>query len=498
MAEKRKVIYKLERHKWPDEIAAEKQARRRKLAVVGSCLLFFAAGFFVSRATAGGAASAEASAEINKLKTVYHILNEKWYFGKDIDDLSTTLFEQAINGMATHGSDRHTRYMDMEDAQSFSTSLEGTFVGIGVQFYQNKAGRYVVADVYENSPAQKAGFERGDILLSVDGTDCGDLSQGEIKEVFSSGEEKSMNVLLERNGKQLTKQVTPSVVDNSVISYIEEDYGYIRLSSFAENSGKDMESALNKIADAGKKQLIFDLRGNGGGYLTAALDIAKCFLPKGTVVFQAEDRNGTRKEYTVEEDYHQVSFDTIVILMNENTASASEALISALDENLGDRVVLMGDTTYGKGTMQTSVPFSDGTSLKYTSAQWYSSKGNPINGVGIRPDVAVSLDEAKTTSMPIYKKDVQIKADSVDLIARPVQIYLRFLGYDVDRTDEYFSPASAAALREFQKDQGLEADGVIDNEVAQALADAASLYWNEHQEELDVQMKKAVEWINGK
>ena len=165
MGEKRTVIYKLERHKWPDEIEAEKKARRRKFAVVCSCLLFFAAGFFVAKGTQGTVVSGEASAEMQKLESVYTILNEDWYFGKDIQDLSTTLLEKAISAMAYSESDPHTYYMSQEDAQNFSSSLEGTFVGIGIQFYQNAQGQYVVSAVFENSPAQKAGLQRGDLII---------------------------------------------------------------------------------------------------------------------------------------------------------------------------------------------------------------------------------------------------------------------------------------------------------------------------------------------
>ena len=278
----------------------------------------------------------------------------------------------------------------------------------------------------------------------------------------------------------------------------KKGYGYVVLSSFAENSGTDMQSALQRIRDAGESKIILDLRDNGGGYLSSALDIAACFLPQDTIVFQSEDRSGERTEYKVTEGYTPISFDQIVILMNENTASASEVLISALDENLGDQVIMVGNTTYGKGTMQTSVPFSDGTSLKYTTAQWFSSQGKQINGVGITPDVEVSLDEARSIGMPNYTEEISVEADSVAVIAKPVQIYLRFLGYDADRSDEYFSQASSSALAQFQRDQGLEADGVIDNETAEALVNAAGVYWNEHEEELDTQKRKAVEIIHGR
>lgn len=498
MSEKRTVIYKLERHKWPDEIAAEKRRRRKNLAIIASCLFFFAAGFFVSRATAGSVRSSESNLQKEKFDAVYALMNEKWYFGKDIDDLSTVLMENAIAALANNDVDIHTSYMSLEDAASFSSSLEGTFVGVGLSFYENQEGNYIVIDVYENSPAQKAGVERGDRLISVAGKDCTTLDQDTIKKTLSKQEGTAIDLVVERNGKEITMKVTPSVVDNSVIAYVEDGYGYVHLSSFAENSAADMESALQRIWDGGEKKIILDLRDNGGGYLSAAMDIAKYFLPKGTVVFQSEDRNGTRSEYRLEDDYEPFAFEQIVILMNGNTASASEALISALDDNLGNRVVMVGKKTYGKGTMQTSVPFSDGTSLKYTSAQWFSSKGTTINGVGIQPDVEVALDQARTTTMLLYKKDIQVKEDRVADIVKPVQIYLRFLGYDVDRVDEYFSAKSAQALRQFEKEHGLTVDGVIDNETAQALADAATIYWYENQEQLDTQLNKAEAIIYGR
>lgn len=498
MSQKRTVIYKLERHKWPDEIAAEKRARRKKLAVICSCLLFFIAGFCLSRATQTQVGGSEKSKQMEKFETVYSLMNEKWYFGKDVEDLSTVLLENAIGALAENELDPHTSYMDLEDAASFSSSLEGTFIGVGLQFYQNWNDEYIVLDVFENSPAQKAGIQREDQLVSIDGKQCQEMAQEDIKELLSKEEGKEVELVIRRAGKNITLKVVPSVVDNSVIAYIEDDYGYIALSSFAENSAADMESALQRIDDAQKDKLILDLRDNGGGYLSAAMDIAKYFLPKGSVVFQSEDRNGTRSEYRLEDDYTPFSFDQIVILMNEDTASASEALISALDENLGDTVVLVGTKTYGKGTMQTSIPFSDGTSLKYTNAQWFSSKGTTINGVGIQPDVEVHLDEARTTSMLIYQNDYQVKEDEVAAVAKPVQIYLRYLGYDVDRDDEYFSVQSAQALRQFESDHGLEVDGVIDNETAQALANAVGIYWNENRDTLDTQLIKAEDIIYGR
>ena len=152
--------------------------------------------------------------------------------------------------------------------------------------------------------------------------------------------------------------------------------------------------------------------------------------------------------------------DKIVVLQNENTASASEVLIGALKDNLGDKVTTVGTTSYGKGTEQVTVPFSDGTSFKYTIAHWYTPNGTSINKKGFKPDIKVELGEAKTTSYYKFKKKDVIKKDSVDDNAKALQVYLQYLGYNVDRTDTYFSNTSSQGLANFQQDHGLEVTAV--------------------------------------
>ena len=297
--------------------------------------------------------------------------------------------------------------------------------------------------MFENSPAQKAGLQRGDLIISVMGEDCSTLSNGEIQELLALSEDETAQIVIERAGAQQTVSVKPAVVDNTVAAYVEDGYGYVVLSSFAENSGTDMQSALKRIRDAGESKIILDLRDNGGGYLSSALDIAACFLPQDTIVFQSEDRSGERTEYKVTEGYTPISFDQIVILMNENTASASEVLISALDENLGDQV------DHGRQYDLWQRDDADERAVQRRHiAEVYDrtvvlQPGQADQRRGITPDVEVSLDEARSIGMPNYTEEISVEADSVAAIAKPVQIYLRFLGYDADRSDEYFSQASS-------------------------------------------------------
>ena len=176
-----------------------------------------------------------------------------------------------------------------------------------------------------------------------------------------------------REGKEYTTNLIPGVFDTTVICNIYDGYGEIILFSFSENSGKDFSKAMTRLQESGIKKLVLDLRNNGGGYLNAALEISSSLIPEKSVVF---------KEQMTKNEFNQVKMDKIVVLQNENTASASEVLIGALKDNLGKKVTTVGTTSYGKGTEQVTVPFSDGTSFKYTVAQWYTPNGTSINKKG--------------------------------------------------------------------------------------------------------------------
>ena len=222
------------------------------------------------------------------------------------------------------------------------------------------------------------------------------------------------------------------------------------------------------------ENLILDLRNNTGGYLSAAREIASSFLPDNTVIFKEQTKDGQVKELKTDDNYAQVDFDHIYILQNKNTASASEVLIGALKDNIPDKVTTIGTNSYGKGTEQVTVPFDDGTSLKYTVAEWLTPNGTSINKVGFQPDVEVTLDEVSTVTYTGTREgeELRIEPDSVNPNAAAVQVYLRFLGYPAERSDEYFSAASSEALKQFQSDNGLEPTGIVDQTTFDRLLEA--------------------------
>ena len=233
---------------------------------------------------------------------------------------------------------------------------------------------------------------------------------------------------------------------------------------------------------------MIDLRDNGGGYLTSVVDIASYFLPKGSIVLQEQDKDKNIIEDRTNSDIEPYEYDQIEVLINQDTASAAEVLALALKETLNATII--GDVSYGKGTVQTTIPFSDGSMLKYTKAIWLSPNGNSINNVGITPDILVETEEALLTAAPQDFEAVSV--DSVSTACQVMQIYLDYLGYDIDRQDGYFSTQTLQAMRQFESDYGLEAQDELDDELLTVILSKV-IYVSRVDESKDIQKIRALE-----
>lgn len=494
MAEKKVVRYKLVRHKWPDEIKAERNRKMKRAAIVVACIVCFFGGF----ATNGlfQRENLTNDATFQKLSSIYSVMSSEFYFGKDQKDFKEKLINGAIEGMVSAGEDKHTLYMEPQLSEEFTTSMEGSYVGIGVEFYEQSKDTFIIARVYEDSPAAKAGMQKGDKIYKINDTVCKNMDADEVKSLISGKENSKVNIEVIRENKHIKITTERSTVNNSVYTEIKGNIGVMEINSFSETTGNDVGKQLAEIKKAGCKGLVIDLRENGGGYLTAVQQTASYLMKKDQVIFKEKDTDGKTTEFKTIEDYKRYTFDEIVILINENTASASEVLTAALKEQL-QNVSVVGEKSYGKGTVQIPQPFKDGSMLKYTIGEWITPKGNKINGVGITPDVKVSLDAAYSMGAPKLEDEVY-KADSVSVAATSVQTYLKFLGYAVDRSDAYFSIQSSNALKQYQKDKGLKVTGAIDKDVITSLLSSVSLKWKANESNYDLQMKKAVQLANGK
>lgn len=487
--EKKVIRYHLVRHKWPDEIAAERNKKMKNAVVVCVCIACFLLGIMVNGVM--GKSSIPSSSEFAKLEQIYSVMTKNWYFGKDIENLNDTLVTNAIKGMVSNSLDQHTMYMEPEVYKTFATSLQGNFVGIGIQYYALDEHTFMVDRVFKGSGAEAGGMIKGDIIIKVNGEDITDKKIDDVSEMIKGEEGTQVEVTVLRENQELDLMITRTVINDSVYGYENDQAGVLEISTFAETSGDEVGKYLSYFKTQGLNNLIIDLRGNSGGLVSAAIQIASYLIPEDAVVYKEQAKDGTVKEQKALSDYPRYAFDQIMILIDGDTASASEVLTSCLQAQL-DRVTTIGVKSYGKGTVQMPLTFKDGSSFKYTIAEWLSPDDRHINGVGITPDIEVALDAAITTGMPKMEDDAAYAADSVSAYAKPVQIYLKFLGYAVDRTDEYFSFASSEALKQYQRDQDLTANGEINKESIQHLLSSCALKWHEEEAVLDVQMNQAL------
>lgn len=491
--EKKVIRYHLERHKWPDEIQAEKEQKRKTIIIIFTCIACFLSGFLfhgILKKT-----SVSGNSEFAKLEQIYSLMENQWYFGKEDDDLSNTLLTNAINGMLENKWDPHTSYMSPQEYESFASSLQGNFVGIGIQYYALDEDTFMVERVFKGSGAEKGGMIKGDIIKAVDGVSVKGKDIDEIAAMIKGELDSTVKITVVRENKDIDLTIKRSVVNDSVYGYVEDGIGILEINTFAETSGDEVGKYLADFKKQGVKQLIIDLRDNGGGYVTAAMQIASYLVPTDAVVYQEQAKDGEIKSHKAYDDYERYTFSKMVILINEDTASASEVLTSCLKAHL-KHASTVGVTSYGKGTVQIPITFEDGSSFKYTIAEWLTPKGEHINGVGIKPDYIVELDPAVTTGILNIPENTVYKADSVSPFAKPIQIYLKFLGYPADRNDEYFSSQSAQALKSYQKDHQLTANGEINEETIKSLLSSCAKKWHQNRDALDVQMKKALELVH--
>lgn len=489
--EKKVIQYHLVRHKWPDEIKEERDKRIKRLLLVLLCVGCFLCGFLVN-----GITSTQAhSSSFSKLDKVYDLMLHDWYFGKDDEDLANTLLNNAINGLVNNKVDPHTMYMSADESEQFITSLQGNFVGIGIQYYAVDEDTAMVDRVFKGSGAEAGGMMQGDIIIKVDGKNCKGLTLDEISAMIKGEEGTIVKITVLRENEEKELSITRSVVNDSVYGYEKGNAGILEINTFAETSGQETQKYLSYFKEKGLSNLVIDLRDNGGGYVTAAMQIGSFLVPEGSIIYKEQSKDGTITEQPAYAKYEKFTFDKIVILINEDTASASEVLTSCLSEQM-ENVEIVGTKSYGKGTVQLPVAFEDGSSIKYTVAEWLSPQEHHINGVGITPDYEVELDPAVTTGVLSLEDGAAYNADTVSPYAKPVQIYLKFLGYAVDRSDEYFSITSSQALKQYQKDHNLSAEGIINEESINSLLSSCSLKWHKEKDTLDTQMLQALSLLS--
>ncbi|SJZ38037.1 S41 family peptidase [Anaerorhabdus furcosa] len=488
----KKVRIKLERHIWPDEAEKKEQKFQRRLFtvfIVVSMIFVFVVGWLIGNAKVIQINPTTQEKQQSKIDYVMDLLENNWYFAKDDPDIQEHLMDRALYGMATSEEDPHTTYFSSDELQNFTQSINMNFVGIGVQFTTNE-GVYLINRVFKNSPAEKAGVLPGDIINKIDGVSVEGLTTDDIKDRVRGESGTNVSIEFLRGGKPVTLDISRAEVNGTTYGkMLQDDIGYLEIYGFGDSTGYEVEAYLDEMKDAGMKKLVIDLRDNGGGYLDAFVDVVSFFVDKDVVVMKQEYANGSVQE-TLSLGGKYDNIEDIVILINEQTASASEVLTIALQE-LRDNVTVMGTTSYGKGTVQITQPFTDGSALKYTSSKWLSPSGVSIDGVGIKPDIEVKLhDILYEAYLPMEETD-SFTVDQVSNYVRILQEGLDYLGYSVNRTDGYFDESTLTALKQFEKNLNITQDGILDKGTFEAIVSSVVKEYSLN-EAKDAQLNEAI------
>ncbi len=331
----------------------------------------------------------------------YNTIKNEYY--KDIDD--GKLIDGMINGLMQATEDPHTSFFDEQATKDFETEINGTYYGIGAQIAQNEDNNVVITRIFGGSPAEKYGLKEGDVFVSVDGESMLGKTPTDVSSILRSSDTKKNTVVVKRGNSEETIEIEKSVVEIPSVNkeVLDGNIGYISINLFSSLTDDQFSDALDELEKEGIKSLIIDLRGNSGGYLSTVTNIISRFVDKKTVIYQIKQKDKTKKYYSLNDSTLNYK---VVVLVDDGSASASEIMASALQEQYGAKLV--GKTTYGKGTVQEMKDLNNNTMFKFTSEEWLTSKGNSINEVGVAPDYDVDLSE-EYYSNPIRENDTQLQ-----------------------------------------------------------------------------------------
>ena len=366
---------------------------RTILTIVITAIITFSITYICIYAKKGGSnlqsgsaiTSMYSDATNSKLKVIKDKINSE-YVG-NVDE--NTLQEYAIKGYVAGLNDIYSEYFTKDEMTDFSNETIGTYVGIGVTMTKDsEKNQIVVYGVTPNSPAEEAGIKVNDVIIKVDGNDCTGDDFETIPNKILGQEGTKVSVTVLRDGKELTFDMKRRKIVNQTITseLLDDNIGYIYLSSFEDNTYEQFKSAYDDLISKGAKSLILDLRNNGGGIVKEATDIGDLFTDKGKVLLIESDKD--KKEIKTYSKQDKTINMNVVLLVNEYSASASEILAGILKDDV-ENATIVGTKTYGKGVIQSLYTLSDGSGLKLTTDEYFTPNHNEINKIGITPDEIV-------------------------------------------------------------------------------------------------------------
>lgn len=336
----------------------------------------------------------------------YKDLIDKYYLNEVDED---KLKEGAIRGYVDALGDPYSEFISAEDMEDYTESILGNFTGIGVYMVQDKeADRVKILTPIKNTPAERAGIQPGDYIIEVDGVDYKAEDMQKLADHIKGNAGTTVKMKIQRDNETYEYDIKREEINiNPVASKVlSNNTGYIELTSFDENTAKFFKEEFEKLQEQNIKSLIIDLRNNGGGIVDEAIKIADYIADKDSTLLITTDKNNNEKVKKAKED--PIINMPIIILVNKNTASASEILSGALKDL--NKAKLVGEKTYGKGVIQALMKLPDGSGLKITTEEYVTPNRNKINEVGIQPDEEVQLPNTVKNVMQVKEEeDTQLK-----------------------------------------------------------------------------------------
>lgn len=341
----------------------------------------------------------------NKIEILKKYLENK-YIGELNED---QMIQGALKGYVNALGDKYTEYLTKEELEELMINVNGNYVGIGIYMTQNDEKDVLILLPLEGSPAEEAGLKNGDIIVKVDGIECNGLDLSEVSNMIKGEEGTKVNLEILRDNQTFSIDVTRKMVELKYIDskLLDNNIGYIQMVSFDEGAAVKIRAEIDKLKAQGAKSIILDMRDNGGGLVKEAIETAEIFVPMGKTILKSYDKEG--KETVTKSTAIKNEDIKFVLLVNNNSASATEIFAAAIqDNNLG---TIIGTTTYGKGVMQEIQPLEIGGALKMTIEEFKTPNGNKIHEVGITPDIEVENDKEDT------QKDKQLET-AIDYLSK--------------------------------------------------------------------------------
>ena len=326
------------------------------------------------------------TSHVQKIEYLEKMIDQEYLGEVDNAEMAEGIYAGLVYGLG----DVYSRYYTADEYAQETASTDGAYAGIGVSIQKNKNGGVQIAECYEGGPGAEAGLQTGDVITAINDTDVTDMELSDVVSLIRENKDNTIVLTVFRENEEKSREISVDVTDVELPSVfgemLDKKTGYIQITQFTGVTPQQYKDMFAELKDKGMERLVIDLRDNPGGLLTSVCDILREILPEGLIVY-TEDKDGNREEETC--DGKNKLNMPLAVLVNENSASASEIFAGAVqDHGVG---TIVGTTTYGKGVVQEFRQLSDGSAVKLTVSNYYTPNGNSINKVGIKPDVEVKL-----------------------------------------------------------------------------------------------------------